>query len=41
MEYRGSLKVQSFIGESYVPVDKCKVTITPSVEQYIGSNPRD
>jgi peptidoglycan hydrolase-like protein with peptidoglycan-binding domain len=30
MENIGSLKVQSFIGESYVPVDKCKVTITPS-----------
>ena len=30
MEYKGRLKVQCFNGESYIPVDKCKVTINPS-----------
>lgn len=30
MEYKGRLEVQCFNGESYIPVDSCKVTINPS-----------
>ena len=36
MADKGSLKVQCFLGDSYIPVDKTKITIRPSAEGSIS-----
>ncbi len=37
MEFIGRLEVQCFNGDSYIPVDKCKVTVEPSQGEAVGT----